>query len=141
MTSNRRGFSLPITWILIAICIVVSLVFQYGWWWLGILFAALFAVFIAIVVIGGRIDAARKSSNMENDSEKEKLLQTLRTVLYGLYHIRHIEQSSTGGYLYDIVPEFTEQYSPEEQERAKQEIRKNRSPALKSYRCGKKLIN
>jgi hypothetical protein len=32
-----------------------------------------------------------------------------------LYHIKNIEQSSEGGYPYDIVPKFTENYTPEQQ--------------------------
>ena len=105
LTGNRRGFSLPIMWILVAIGLIVFLIWRYGWWWLGILPAVFFVVAIASIVIHRR-----------RDPEREKILRSLRIPLYGLYHIRSIEQSSKGGYLYDIVPEFRYVYSPEEQD-------------------------
>jgi hypothetical protein len=46
------------------------------------------------------------------DTDKEELLRALRYPLYGLFHMDSIEQSSTGGYLYDIVPGFRENYKP-----------------------------
>jgi hypothetical protein len=114
-TRNRKGFSLPIIWILIFIGLIVFLIYRYGWWWLGILPALFFAVAIASIVIRGR-----------KDPEREKFLQRLRLPLYGLYHIRNIEQSSTGDYLYDIVPGFRDDYSAEEQD----EIMKSMEAAI-----------
>ena len=102
--SGRKGWSLPITWILVLIGLVAFLVYRYGWWWLGILPAFCLAIAIVSVVIRGR-----------KDPEREKLLQRLRIPLYGLYHIDNIELSSKGGYLYDIVPGFRDRYSPQEQ--------------------------
>ena len=60
------------------------------------------------------------------DPEREKFLQCIRLPLYGLFHIENIEQSSTGGYLYDIVPGFRDNYSPEEQD----EIMKSMEAAI-----------
>jgi len=104
-TSNRKGWSLPIILILIFIGLVIFLIYRYGWWWLAIPPALCFAAAIASAVIRGR-----------KDPEREKFLQCLRLPLYGLFHIENIEQSSTGGYLYDIVPGFRDKYSPEEQD-------------------------
>jgi hypothetical protein len=104
-TSNQKGWSLPIILILIFIGLIVFLMCRYGWWWLGIPPALFFAVAIASIVIRGR-----------KDPEREKFLQRLRLPLYGLFHIENIEQSSTGDYLYDIVPGFADEYSVEEQE-------------------------
>ena len=115
VTSNRKGWSLPIIWILIFIGLIVFLMYRYGWWWLGIPPALFFAVVIASIVIRGR-----------KDPEREKFLQRLRLPLYGLFHIENIEQSSTGDYLYDIVPGFTDEYSSEEQE----EIMKSMEAAI-----------
>ena len=104
LTSNRKGFFLPLIGILILICAIVFLIYRYSGWWLGILFALYFAAVIASIVIRGR-----------KGPEREKFLRLLRIPLYGLYHIENIEQSSSGGYLYDIVPEFTDKYNLEEQ--------------------------
>jgi hypothetical protein len=104
-TSNRKGWSLPIIGILIFIGLIVFLMYRYGWWWLGIPPALFFAIAITSIVIRGR-----------KDPEREQFLRRLRLPLYGLFHIENIEQSSTGDYLYDIVPEFTDKYSPEEQD-------------------------
>ncbi|MDH4240603.1 MAG: hypothetical protein OEW48_13665 [Phycisphaerae bacterium] len=105
LTSNRKGWSLPIIWTLLFIGLIVFLIHKYGWWWLVIPPALFFAVAIASIVIRGR-----------KGLEREKFLQYLRLPLYGLYHINNIEQSSTGDYLYDIVPEFRDEYSVEEQD-------------------------
>jgi hypothetical protein len=115
LTGNRKGFSLPIIWILIFIGLIVFLICRYGWWWLGIPPALFFAVAFASVVIRGR-----------EDPEKEKFLRRLRLPLYGLYHIRNIEQSSTGEYIYDIVPGFTDEHNPQEQD----EIMKSMEEAI-----------
>ena len=85
--------------------LVAFLIYRYGWWWLGILPAFCLAMAIASVVIRGR-----------KDPEREKFLRRLRLPLYGLYHIDSIEQSSKGGYLYDIVPGFGDEHSPQEQD-------------------------
>lgn len=104
-SSNQKGWSLPIILILIFIGLIVFLMCRYGWWWLGILPASFFAIAISSIVIRGR-----------KDPEREKFLQRLRLPLYGLFHINNIEQSSTGDYLYDIVPGFADEYSAEEQD-------------------------
>ena len=97
--SHQTEWSLPITWILVLVGIAAFLGVRYGWWWFGIAGAAYLAVAIASVVIRGR-----------KDSEKEARLKNLQIPLYGLFHIESIEQSSTGGYLYDIVPDFNDAY-------------------------------
>jgi hypothetical protein len=121
---NQEGFSLPIIWILIAICIVLFLVFRYNWWWLGVLVVLFVAVAMVSAIIGGRKDAAREGKLDDDNPETEKLFRPLRLVLYSLYHIRNIEEASTGGYLYDIVPEFTTKYSPKEQDEIINSIKK-----------------
>ena len=105
LTGNRKGFSLPIIGILILIALIAFLIYRYGWWWLAIPPALFSTVAIGSIVIRGR-----------KDPERERFLRRLRLALYGLYHIENIEQSSTGGYLYDIVPEFTDNYSQQEQD-------------------------
>jgi hypothetical protein len=40
----------------------------------------------------------------------DEVAKLLRYPLYGLYHIETIDQSSQGGYLYDIVPGFNDQF-------------------------------
>ena len=115
LTGNRKGWSLPIILIVIFIGLIVFLIYRYGWWWLGIPPALYFAVAIISIVIRGR-----------KDPEREKFLRRLRLPLYGLYHIRNIEQSSTGEYIYDIVPGFTDDYSAEEQD----EIMKSMEEAI-----------
>jgi hypothetical protein len=98
-TSTHRGWSLPITWIPVFIGLTLLLVYRYGWWWLGVpvvLYSA-----IAVISLGFR----RKA-----DAHKEGLLKVLQHPLYGLFHMESIEQSATGGYLYDIVPGFRENY-------------------------------
>lgn len=115
LTSNRKGWSLPVILILIFIGLIVFLIYRYGWWWLGIPPALYFVVAIVSIIIRGR-----------KDPEREKFLQCIRLPLYGLFHIENIEQSSTGGYLYDIVPGFRDNYSPEEQD----EIMKSMEAAI-----------
>ena len=102
--SSQTEWSLPITWILLLAGISIFLGARYGWWWLGIFGAVYLAVAIASVAIRGR-----------KDSEKKALLKTLQLPLYGLFHIESIEQSSIGGYLYDIVPDFEHTYDATQQ--------------------------
>jgi hypothetical protein len=83
----------------------VVLVYRFGWWWLGALVALYIAIAVTSIIVRGR-----------RGSKDEKLLRTLRIPLYGLYHIRDIEQSATGEYIYDIVPTFKERYSPAQQD-------------------------
>ena len=40
----------------------------------------------------------------------DEVTQLLRYPLYGLYHIDTIDESSQGGYLYDMVPGFDEKF-------------------------------
>ena len=102
--SSQTEWSLPIMWTLLLVGIATFLGARYGWWWLGIFGAVYLAVAIASVVIRGR-----------KDPEKKALLETLQIPLYGLFHIESIEQSSIGGYLYDIVPNFKDTYDTTQQ--------------------------
>ena len=105
MAGNRKGWSVPIIWILIFIGLIAYLIYRYDWWWLSIPPALCFVIALVSAVIRRR-----------KNPEREKFLRCIRLPLYGLFHIENIEQSSTGGYLYDIVPEFTNKYSQEKQD-------------------------
>jgi hypothetical protein len=48
--------------------------------------------------------------------KKEEIIQSLAYPIYGLFHIRRIEESARGGYLYDIVPDFRERFRKDEQD-------------------------
>ena len=48
--------------------------------------------------------------------KKEEIHKLLAIPAYGLYHIKTLEQSSEGGYLYDIVPDFKKQYNRDERQ-------------------------
>ena len=49
--------------------------------------------------------------------DSDELRALLAIPLYGLFHIATLEESSRGGYLYDMVPGFGEQHTEVEQER------------------------
>jgi hypothetical protein len=101
---NRRGFSLPYVPIVVVLVVVAFLVIRYHWWWLGVAVGLVFAAFIVSATVNSRRGAPR---NAYSDA--------LMGPLYGLYHVRTIEESAAGGYSYDIVPTFWERYNLEEQ--------------------------
>ena len=110
MTSKQdpteRSFSLPLTWIPVVIGLSILLVWRFGWWWIGLPVAAVLAVAAISVLVHSKTDLS-----------KQEALRPLVYPMYGLYHIKSIEQSATGGYLYDIVPDFKTSYTPRQQER------------------------
>lgn len=110
-SSDQKEWSLPIVWILLVIGVVVFLAYRYGWWWLGVAVALYFGIAIVSILVRGFMDR-----------RKEGWLQSLRLPLYGLYHIENLEQSSKGGYLYDIVPGFEDKYKEKEQDEIIQSI-------------------
>jgi hypothetical protein len=87
----------------VAIALAILLAYRFSWWWLAVPVAAYFAIVITSIVVGRR------------DRERDRLFKLLAIPLYGLYHIESIEQSSEGGYSYDIIPKFAENYTPEQQ--------------------------
>jgi hypothetical protein len=110
MTSKQnpteRRFSLPLTWIPVVVGLTILLVWRFGWWWLGLPVAVYSTVAIVSVVV-----------HRKTDLRKQEALKPLAAPLYGLFHIESIEQSATGGYLYDIVPDFKTGYTPQQQAR------------------------
>ena len=104
--SSQRSFSLPLTWIPVVIGLTLLLVWRFGWWWLGLPVAAVLAVAVISVVV-----------HRKTDIRKQEALKPLVDPLYGLFHIESIDESATGGYLYDIVPDFKTSYTPRQQER------------------------
>jgi hypothetical protein len=104
LLGSQKGWSLPLTWILVlAIALAILLAYRFSWWWLAVPAAVYIAIAITSVVV--------RRKNIEQD----KLFRLLVIPLYGLNHIKSIEESSEGGYSYDIVPKFTENYTPEQQ--------------------------
>lgn len=104
LPGNQKGWSLPLTWILVlAIALAILLAYRFSWWWLAVPVGAYLVVAITSVIV------------RRKNREQDQLFKLLVIPLYGLYHIKSIGESSEGGYSYDIVPRFTENYTPEQQ--------------------------
>lgn len=91
------------TCIALGIAVTAVLVYRFGWLWIGLPIAACLGVAVASVVI--------------HHKREKRLFRSLAVPLYGLYHMRSVEESSTGGYPYDIVPDFYSRYNKGEQDR------------------------